>query len=170
MNNLRQYIPSPRNLNWLIGLGCIFLMAVALYMEHVMALVPCPLCVFQRVAVIAVGVIALVAAVHNPAAPGIRIYGGLVALGALAGIGLSLRHLYLQSLPEDQVPSCGPGLDYLMDVFPMTEVIEMVLSGDGSCAEVVWRFLGISIPGWTLVGFLGLLLIGGYQMLRQVRT
>ena len=90
-------------------------------------------------------------------------------LGALIGAGLSLRHLYLQGLPEDQVPSCGPGLDYLMDVFPMTEVIEMVLSGDGSCAEVVWTFLGLSIPGWTLIGFAGLLLVGGFQVLRQIR-
>ena len=170
MNKLLQYMPSPRNLYWLTGLGCVFLMAVALYMEHVMALVPCPLCVFQRVAVIAVGVVALIAAVHNPAAIGIRIYGGLVIAGAVIGSGLSLRHLYLQGLPEDQVPSCGPGLDYLMDVFPMTEVIEMVLSGDGSCAEVVWTFLGISIPGWTLVGFIGLLAIGTYQVLRPARS
>jgi disulfide bond formation protein DsbB len=167
---MTQYIPSPRNLYWLIGLGCVFLMAVALYMEHVMALVPCPLCIFQRVAVIAVGIIALIAAVHNPGAPGIRIYGGLCVLAALIGAGLSGRQLYLQSLPEDQVPACGPDLDYLLDVFPMSEVIGMVLSGDGSCAEVVWSFLGLSIPGWTMIGFIGLIILGTFQIMRNPAT
>ena len=83
---------------------------------------------------------------------------------------LAIRQLYLQSLPEDQVPSCGPGLDYLLDVFPMQEVIQMVLVGDGSCAEVVWTLLGISIPGWTLVGFIGLITLGLFQALRKMRT
>lgn len=162
-----QYIPSPRNLNWLIGLGCVFLMGVALFMEHAMHLEPCPLCIFQRVAVIFAGLFALIAAIHNPSVTGVRVYGSLTTLSALIGSGVAIRQLYLQSLPEDQVPACGPGLDYLMDVFPMTEVIEMVLSGDGSCAEVVWSFLGISIPGWTLVGFVGLITLGVYQLVRS---
>lgn len=161
-----NYIPGPRNLYWLIGLGCIFLMAVALYMEHVMNLMPCPLCIFQRVAVIVAGLFALAAAVHNPARAGVQVYGGLIVLSSLAGAGLAIRQLYLQSLPEDQVPACGPGLDYLMDVFPMTEVIQMVLAGDGSCAEVMWTLFGISIPGWTLIGFIGLIAVGLFQIFR----
>ena len=166
-DHMLQYIPNPRNLNWLIGFGCVFLIAVALFMEHYMNLQPCPLCIFQRVAVISAGLIALTAALHNPGVTGQRVYGGLVMLASLAGAGLSIRHLYLQSLPEDEVPSCGPGLDYLLDVFPMTEVIEMVLKGDGSCAEVVWSFMGLSIPGWTLVGFIGLISLAGYQIFRS---
>ncbi len=162
-----QYVPTPRNLNWLIGAGCVFLMAVALYMEHAMHLEPCPLCIFQRVAVICAGLIALIAAIHNPGRTGVQLYGGLVITTSLAGGALSARQLYLQSLPEDQVPACGPGLDYLMDVFPLTDVVSMVLAGDGSCAEVVWSFLGLSIPGWTLVGFVGLIALGGYQILRS---
>lgn len=162
-----QYIPNPRNTYWLIAFGTVFLMSVALYMEHAMHLEPCPLCIFQRVAVIAAGLIAFAAAVHNPGRTGVRIYGGLVIAASLSGAALSARQLYLQSLPEDQVPACGPGLDYLMDVFPMQDVIQMVLVGDGSCAEVVWSFLGLSIPGWTLVGFIGLIGFGVFQLIRQ---
>ena len=164
-----RFIPGPRNLNWLIGLGCVFMMAVALYMEHAMHLEPCPLCIFQRVATIAVGLIALLAAVHNPGTTGVRIYGVAMILAAVSGAGLSIRQLWLQSLPPDEVPACGPGLDYLMDVFPMTEVVAMVLQGDGSCAEVVWSLFGISIPGWTLIGFIGLILLGLFQVLRGAR-
>ena len=162
-----DYIPSARNINWLIGFGCMFLMGVALYMEHMMHLEPCPLCIFQRVAVITAGLIALAAALHNPGTLGIRVYGLMVALASIIGGALSTRQLYLQSLPEDQVPACGPGLDYLLDVFPMQDVIRMVFEGDGSCAEVVWSFLGISIPGWTLVGFVGLIVLGLFQAFRK---
>jgi disulfide bond formation protein DsbB len=144
-----------------------FLMGAALYMEHMMHLEPCPLCIFQRIAVIVAGLIAITAALHNPAQVGIKVYGLLVVLASAVGSALAARQLYLQSLPEDQVPSCGPGLDYLLDVFPMQEVIQMVLVGDGSCAEVVWTLLGISIPGWTLVGFIGLITLGLFQALRK---
>ena len=160
-------MPQPRTLNWLIGLGCALLMGGALYMEHIMFLEPCPLCIFQRIAVIAAGAIAILAALHGPGPTGVRVYGGLVVIAALAGAGLSSRQLYLQSLPEGQAPACGPGLDYLMEVFPLTEVIRMVLAGDGSCAEVVWTFLGVSIPGWALAGFVGLMAVGLYQILRK---
>ena len=132
-----------------------------------MHLEPCPLCIFQRVAVIATGLVAIAAALHNPAQLGVKVYGLLVVLASTVGGALATRQIYLQSLPEDQVPSCGPGLDYLLDVFPMQEVIQMVLVGDGSCAEVVWTFLGVSIPGWTLVGFIGLVTLGLFQAFRK---
>lgn len=162
-----DYLPNPRNLNWLIGVGCVFLMGVALYMEHMMHLEPCPLCIFQRMAVILAGTFALIAAIHNPAAGGVKTYGALVVSASMIGGALSGRQLYLQSLPEDQVPACGPGLDYLLDVFPMSDVIAMVLQGDGSCAEVVWMFLGLSLPGWTLLGFAGLITLGTFQIFRN---
>lgn len=159
-------LPSSRIVFLIVFLGCAFLMGVALYMEHAMQLEPCPLCIFQRVLVIVTAIVALIGAIHNPGISGIKIYGGLSVLTAAGGAGLSMRQLWLQSLPEDAVPACGPGLDYLMDVFPVTEVLTMVLSGDGTCAEVVWEFLGISIPGWTLVGFIGLIAIGVFQIAR----
>lgn len=158
-------IPNSRIINLVVFLGCVFLMAVALYMEHMMQLDPCPLCIFQRVMVIATGFVALIGAIHGPQELGIKVYGGLTILMAAIGGAISSRQIWLQSLPEDQVPACGASLDYLLDVFPLTEVLTMVLSGDGTCAEVVWQLFGISIPGWTLIGFFGLIAIGAYQII-----
>lgn len=156
-------LPSSRIIHLIVFGGCAFLMSVALFMQYVMELEPCPMCILQRGAVIVIGMIALVAAIHGPKETGIRIYAGLIVLWAVIGGGISIRHLWLQSLPEDQVPACGPGLDYMLDVFPLTEVLSLILQGDGTCAEVLWSFLGLSIPGWTLVGFVGLGAIGVYQ-------
>nr|WP_300306227.1 disulfide bond formation protein B [Halomonas sp.] len=148
---------------------CVAMMAAALVMEHVYGLEPCPLCVFQRVAVIAAGVVFLVAALHGPRGrAGAIVYGGLASLAVLAGAGIAGRHLWLQSLPADQVPSCGPGLDYMLDVMPFQQVLNNVLSGSGECAEVGARFLGLSIPGWTLIGFLALL-VCAFGMLFSAR-
>lgn len=163
-------LPASRTIFWLVFLGTVTLMGVALYMEHVMKLQPCPLCIFQRVMTIATGAIALIAALHNPRETGIRIYGGLMSLTAIMGASISIRHLWLQSLPADQVPACGPDLDYLLDVFPITEVLTKVLSGDGTCAEVLWTLFGISIPGWALIGFIGLLGLGILQVVRPQST
>ncbi|MBD3646459.1 MAG: disulfide bond formation protein B [Pseudomonadales bacterium] len=161
-------IPNSRILFTLVFLGTVFLMSVALYMQHVMGLEPCSMCILQRIMVISVGLIALAGAIHNPAEKGIRIYGALVSTGSVIGAGISIRHLWLQSLPPDQVPACGPSLDYLLDVFPLTEVLMMVLKGDGACAEVLWTFLGISIPCWVLIGFIGLFAFVAFQMWRPV--
>lgn len=162
-------LPNPRQINALVAAGCAGLMAVALYMEKVMGLEPCHLCMMQRLMVITAGVIAAVGAIHGPGAAGVRIYGGLTLLSIMTGAGLSMRQLWLQSLPADQVPACGASLDYMMEVFPITEVIAMVLAGDGTCAEVLWTFLGISIPGWTLVAFVGIGVIALLQIFQPTR-
>ncbi|HSH57321.1 MAG TPA: disulfide bond formation protein B [Halomonas sp.] len=144
----------------LAGLAlCVLMMAVALSLEHLVGLEPCPLCIFQRIAVIAAGLVFALAAIHNPAGRlGAALYGvlGLAAVGT--GIGVVWRHLWLQSLPADEVPSCGPGLDYMLDILPLQEVVNRVLSGSGECAEIDFLFLGVSLPGWTLVGFIVLVL------------
>lgn len=138
----------------LVFAACALLMATAYYMEYVMGLEPCPLCMLQRVAVAGVGVLALVAALHNPRSPaGIRLYSGVIGLFALGGAGLAGRQLWLQSLPEDQVPACGPSVDYLLEAFPLLDVVMIALQGTGDCAKVSWTFLGLSIPGWTLMAF-----------------
>lgn len=139
----------------LLGLGvCLLMMVVALGLEHLGGLKPCPLCIFQRVAVIAAGVVFAVAALHDPRGRlGAVLYGLLSLLAVGTGIGLAGRHLWLQSLPADQVPSCGPGLDYMMEVLPLQQVVSMVLNASGECAEISARFLGLSLPGWTLIGF-----------------
>ncbi|WP_299234818.1 disulfide bond formation protein B [uncultured Halomonas sp.] len=144
----------------LAGLAfCVLMMAVALGLEHLVGLEPCPLCIFQRVAVIAAGLVFAVAAIHNPGGRLGATFYGLLSLGAVGtGIGVAWRHLWLQSLPADEVPSCGPGLDYMLDILPLQQVVNMVLSGSGECADIDFLLLGVTLPGWTLVGFIVLAL------------
>jgi disulfide bond formation protein DsbB len=145
-----------RTANLLGFLACVALMAYALYSEHILGLEPCPLCIFQRVAVIAVGVLFLVAAVHNPGGKGSVFYGVLTVVAALGGIGIAARHLWIQAQPPGTVAACGAGLDYMMDILPLREVIATVLTGSGECGTVNWQFLGLSMPGWVLIALVAL--------------
>jgi len=149
-----------RPLFLLAFLICVALMAAALTMQYALKLDPCPLCVLQRVFVIALGGIFLVAAVHNPGLVGRRVYGILIVVLGVLGIAVAGRHVWLQNLPADQVPECGPGLEYLLDAFPLTEALSLVFRGSGECADVQWVFLGLTIPGWTLVIFTAFTLAG----------
>lgn len=163
-------IPAPRLLNLLLFLVCTSLMAFAFFLEYIKGLEPCPLCMSQRIVVITIGVLALIAAMHNPGKIGAKIYGVLLVVVASIGAALSTRQLWLQSLPADEIPACGPGLSYIvenMEYFPMQEVLTMMLSGTGDCAEVQWVFLGLSIPGWTLIVFISIGLLGLFQLLRK---
>ncbi|WP_280563215.1 disulfide bond formation protein B [Chromohalobacter sp. 48-RD10] len=144
----------------LLGLAmCVLMMGVALVLQYVYELTPCPLCIGQRIAVLLAALVFAVGAVHNPAGRvGRGVYAGLGALAAALGVAVAARHVWLQSLPSESVPSCGPGLDYMMEVLPLWNVISRVLSGSGECAEIHGLLLGMSIPQWTLVGFAVLLL------------
>ena len=139
---------------------CIALIATALVMQYVSKLEPCPLCIFQRVFVIALGGISLLAAIQDPGLMGRRVYGVLIVVFGVLGMVFAGRHLWLQNLPADQVPECGPGLEYMLDAFPLTEALSLVFRGSGECAEVQWVFLGLSIPGWTLVIFTAFTIVG----------
>ncbi len=133
---------------------CAGLIAFALYLQHKLGEDPCALCIFQRVAVIVLGVVCLIAGLHNAADKGNRIYASLALLASLVGGGIAARHVWLQHLPKDQVPECGPGLSYLIETQPWLQVFKNVLQGSGECAEVGWTFLNLSIPEWTLICFL----------------
>ncbi len=137
------------------------------YLERTLGLPPCPLCMTQRVFVVLWGVIALVAALHNPARTGRRIYATLCALAALAGAAVAVRHVWIQHLPPDQVPACGPSLGYMLDTLPFSETVSMVLTGDGECAAIDWTFLGLSIPEQTLVMAAVVLAICLWQIFRK---
>jgi len=160
-------MPSRRQLHFVGAAFCAALLGVALYMEHVMGLTPCYLCIVQRVFVLLTGLVLLAAALHDPGRIGQRIYAGLGALSALLGGGFSTRQLWLQSLPADQVPACGPPADYLFDALPWADALGMLLRGDGNCAEIQWTLWGISIPGWTLMAFAALLALCLMQGLRR---
>jgi disulfide bond formation protein DsbB len=141
-------------------LACVALIATALTMQYAWKLEPCPLCIFQRVFVIALGGVTLVAALHNPALTGRRVYGVLIVILGVLGIVVAGRHVWLQNLPADQVPECGPGLEYMLEAFPLMEALSLVFRGSGECADVQWAFLGLTIPGWTLVVFVGFTVFG----------
>ncbi|MEE2762625.1 MAG: disulfide bond formation protein B [Pseudomonadota bacterium] len=155
---------------WVFGLVflvCAGLLGVAFYMEHVMGLEPCPLCWLQRFGFMGAGLVSLFAFLQGPTGVGVRIYGALLAVTAGVGLGIAGRQLWLQSLPADQVPACGPSVDYMLEVLPFFDVLATALKGTGDCAEVVWRFLGLSIPGWTAVFFTGLVLVGLVLLFRR---
>ena len=136
---------------------CAGLMGYALYLQYVLELEPCPLCMFQRVMMCAMGAVFLIAALHNPGRAGAWGYAvAQLVLGA-AGIGLALRHLWIQSLPADQVPACGMGIGYMFETLPLADVIARTLKGSGECAKVD-LVLGLSIPAWTLILFVLLIL------------
>lgn len=142
--------------SFLLGfLACAGLIGFALFSQFQWGLEPCPLCIFQRVAFAALGVVFLLGALHGPRGRAGRIAWGVLALAAsLAGIAVAGNHVRLQMLPADQVPACGPGLDYMMEMLPVTGVIQKVMTGSGECADVDWSFLGLSMPAWSLAWFL----------------
>lgn len=144
-------IPNRRLLNLAGFLSCAGMMAYALYAEHVLFLMPCPLCVFERIATIALGIIFLLAAVHNPRGNGRYAYTALLTIAAAGGIGVAGWHVWIQNLPADEVPSCGPGFDYIMDSFPLADALSMIFTGSGECATIDWVFLGLSMPAWVLI-------------------
>ncbi len=161
-------IPGSRQLNLVGFAACVGMMSYALYAQHGLMLTPCPLCVFQRMAVIGLGAIFLLAALHHPAGWGRRVYAVLILLVAGIGIGVAGRHLWIQNLPPDKVPSCGPGLDYIIESFPLADALQLIFTGSGECATVDWQFLGLSMPAWVVISLLSLGVIGIWNNLRPV--
>ena len=135
---------------------CIGLLIFGLYLEHVQGLEACPLCIFQRVAYTVIIFITLIGAIHNPRNLLQIIYKLLMVISAITGAAIAGRQIWLQHLPPELVPECGPGLDYMFNVFPFREALKMIFTGSGECAEVKWRFIGLSIAEWSLIMFIGI--------------
>lgn len=149
-------LPRRRPAYVLGALVCMGLIGWALWLQHGLGLEPCPLCVFQRIAVIAIGVIFLMAAIHNPGWVGAAVYGGLTLVVGSAGAALAAWHVWIQAQPKGAVAACGMSLNYMLETLPLTEVIGKVLRGSGECAEQGWLFLGLAIPSWTFVFFVAM--------------
>jgi disulfide bond formation protein DsbB len=143
----------PRSFYSAVLLLCAGLLGIGYYLQFGKGLEPCPLCIFQRLCFMATGAIALIGAIHGPGALWRRIYNAGLIIAAGIGAGIASWQVWLQHLPADQVPECGPGLDYLLDVFPLTEALRMAFSGSGECAQVDWTFLSLSIAEWSLAWF-----------------
>jgi disulfide bond formation protein DsbB len=150
-----------------VSLACFGLMGFGLVLQHVMHLEPCPLCILQRIAFIAIGVMALAAAVHNPQRRGWTAYGSLLAFFSVLGGGIAAWQVYLQHLPPGQVPECGPGLDYMLEAMPLNKILPMIFKGSGECAEVTWTFLDLSIAQWALGWFVLFALVGVIAAVRR---
>ncbi len=150
-----------------VFIACAGLLGFGLFLQHVKGLEPCPLCVLQRYAFVAVALTALLAAIHAPQGFVLKLDAAFLALFAGTGIGLAGRHVWLEHLPKDRVPACGPGFDYLIESFPLSKVLPMIFKGSGECAEVKWRLLHLSISEWALLWFVIFLLVAAWLMLRR---
>ena len=130
----------------------VLLIVYVLYTQYVLGLEPCPLCILQRMAVIALGLSFLLLALRPPQRKQAKLLASLLLMMiSSAGVGIAARHVWIQNLPPDKVPGCGPGLDFMMANFPLSEVLEMVFSGSGECAEISWSFAYLSMPAWALI-------------------
>jgi disulfide bond formation protein DsbB len=162
---------KPRLVNLYIFLFCAAMIAIALYMEYTLLLDPCPLCIMQRIFFIAAGIVALIGAIHNPAAKGRFIYGALSAVMAITGGFFAAKQIWLQHLPPDKVPACLPSISYMLEAdFPLKQVLKVLFSGDGSCAEITWRdplFNFFTIPELALLGFVMLVATCLWQAVRK---
>jgi len=150
--------------------ACAALLGFGYYLQHGQGLEPCPLCLVQRGFFYAVGVVCALAALHGPRRLGIAVYGILAALLASAGAATAARQVWLQHLPADQVPQCGPDLYFMLENLPLSRTLEKLVQGSGECAAVDWKFLGLSIAGWSLVWFGAMAIFLLRLAARAVRT
>jgi disulfide bond formation protein DsbB len=149
-----------QKINLLGALVCAGMLGYAIYAEKYLGFIPCPLCMFQRVCIAALGVVFLLGAVHPAKRVGAIVYGVLVFVAAGATAWVSGRHVWIQHQPYGTVPSCGAPLDTLIDMFPLLEVIRKVMTGGGECGNIDWTLLGISMPGWVLISAVTLGIVG----------
>ena len=156
MNKMTVTKNQFRLLSLLPVITCAGLLAYALYVEYVLFLMPCNLCILQRVVFIGIGLWFLLGSFKPVQFWGRKLLGGLLLITTACGIALSGRHVWMQGLPADLVPDCGPSIEMMMQSSPLWEVLESILTASGNCAEIQWQFLGLSMPTWTLICFIGL--------------
>lgn len=142
---------------YLLGFVASFgLVALALYLQIKDSLEPCPLCIFQRIAFMALGTLFLVAALHNPQGIWRRVYGGLQFVAAAVGAGIAIRHIWIQNHADEVMAECGAGVEYLFEHFPLRKFLQLVFKGTGECSAIDWKLLGFTIPELSLAAFTGL--------------
>jgi disulfide bond formation protein DsbB len=149
-------LPSRRQANLAGFTSCALMMAFALYEQYFAGLAPCNMCILQRVAVVALGVVFLAAALHDPGAAGARVYAALLGLVAAAGAATAGRHVWMQMQPPGSLPSCGADFSVMLEMMPLYEVVTKVLTGGAECQQITWSLFGLSMPAWLLVAFLAL--------------
>jgi len=158
------------SLLFLAALFCALAMVIALVMQYQFDMEPCPLCISQRIFIILVGVAALAGALISSRKLALRCTTVLMAIFGVIGAIVAGRHVWIQNLPEDEAPLCGPSLAYMFETRPMFDALNLLFKGDGHCADVSFTLLGLSIPGWTLVSFIGLILLAIFVFIRSFRV
>ncbi|MEE9334488.1 MAG: disulfide bond formation protein B [Granulosicoccaceae bacterium] len=129
------------------------LLGYAYYTQYVEYLDPCPLCLTQRFFYFLCGIFALLALFRAGSVRWQKTLSTFIFISSTAGIGTASRQVWLQHLPPDKVPECGPGLQYWIENMPFLRTLELLFKGDGNCAEVDWTFLGLSMASWSLLMF-----------------
>ena len=158
---------SPRLFYLLLFLASSSLLGFGYYLQFYKGIEPCPLCIFQRLAYIGVILFSFMGLLHGPRSAWMRVYSGLVLVTALTGGGIAAWHVHITHLPPDEIPDCGPGLDYMLDVFPLSDVIRMAFTASGECAKVTWTFLSLSIPEWSLINFTCIAIVSAVHLVRK---
>ena len=148
---------------------CSSLLAIGLYLQHVKGIEPCPMCIMQRYALLACGLIGLGAGLHNPATNGRYAWSALLAVAASAGAGVAARQSWIQWYPP-AVSECGPGLEYMLESFPLSSALPMIFRGAGDCSAVDWTFLGLSIANWSFLAFATILVSLAVHLLRHRKS
>lgn len=164
---ITRLLASPRTVYGLVLLSCVALLGTGLFMEHVVGLYPCPLCMVQRIFYVAVGIVALVGLLHGSRGIINKLNAIILAIFAAGGAAVAARQVWLQSLPPGQAPACGADFDYIVGNFPILKAIETLWKGSGDCAEIQWQFLGLSIAGWSFVWFSFFVILALYQLFKR---
>ena len=158
---------TSRQINLVIFLIVGSLLGYAAYSMKILGLEPCTLCITQQFFYCLIGLSSFVSFLQNPGVTISRVYSFFISLFAIAGIWISGRQIWLQGLPEDEVPLCGPPLEYIIDVFPFADVLNALFMGDGNCAEIPWQFLGLSMAGWSFIWFLVIFFLSVISLIKS---
>ena len=158
---------TSRQINLVIFLIVGSLLGYAAYSMKILGLEPCTLCITQQFFYCLIGISSFVSFLQNPGVTISRVYSFFISLFAIAGIWISGRQIWLQGLPEDEVPLCGPPLEYIIDVFPFADVLNALFMGDGNCAEIPWQFLGLSMAGWSFICFLVIFFLSVISLIKS---
>ena len=151
-----------------LSITALGLLGFGLYLQHGVGLEPCPMCIMQRYAFLVVALLALLGGVHGPKRRGSRIYAALIGVAALTGASIAARQSWMQINPP-LIPECGPGLEFMLESFPLAQALPMIFRGAGDCTVIEWTFLGLSIANWSLVSFTATVLFAAWMLLRRGR-
>lgn len=163
---LSRRLLRPRALYLGVAITAAALIGFAIYLQEHEGLEPCPLCILQRYAFVAVGALALLAALLPRVLGRVAAWLGIVS--AIAGAGVGAWHVWLQLHPP-RASACGPSLEYLVENLPLGRALPRIFQGYGDCTDIQWRFLGLSIPAWSLASLLALAVVLAFAQSRRAR-